>query len=146
MTLSQTTAAELEEHGAIPEIWRRYSPADGRVVVVRDRQPEIGENYVASMVRGPEGQMVPILGTQWQRDVAQQFEPWATVLMIGDARVTDWGTTINPPKKIKEGSRVLIAPTGGRDVELSAGEIKMTITVIPFEGIVLIDNGEEAAS
>lgn len=129
----------VADHRAVIAEWG--IPA-GEIMVVRD-QIETRESpgdtrgdYVASKILGLDGEMKQIIGTKWQGDVAQTFQPWATVLMVGDPLVTDYGHTINPPP-IKAGMRVLIAATVASDIDLEAGGQTMRVTLIPFRAVKL---------
>lgn len=145
MTLTAATEEHLTTAGVDVKVWRRYKPTPGHLVVVRDRIEEQDGHLVVSRVTTFGGKSAAILGTQDETKRKQAFEPWATVLMIGAPRMTDYGTTIQPPE-VKEGQRILVSPTGGRDVVVGGGGTSMTITVIAFEAIVLIDIGEGATN
>ena len=138
MSVTEEQAQNLEAQGANPEIWKRFSVPPGRIMLVRDKVKEAAVEF-----EDITGAVKSIYLTDERRSINQMFEPWATVLMIGAARPTEYGTLIEPPD-VKEGDRVLIAPTGGRDVEIGDGEQKMSVTVVPFEAVLLIDHGDGA--
>lgn len=129
------------------EVKRRYEVPDGRLLVVRDRVDVAvdDERYlIASRVLNPDGHEVALVsGDTRDATIAKMFEPWATVLLVGNPRRTEYGVTIKPPKGLVEGARILMSPTGGRDVKLKSGDMEMDVTVIPFETVMLIDKGEQ---
>jgi|SRR6185503_9456871 len=136
----QITKSEMAtEEEKIAEAQRRYRLCAGRILVARDQVPVAADGeYVASKVVTAGGQEVAILGTQERGQINQAFEPWGQVLLIGNRyKPGDY----RPDVKI--GQRVFFSPTGARDLELVVGEEKMTVTMIPFEAVVMVDTGEK---
>lgn len=104
----------------------KYRVPAGKILVARDRVQDSWDK---------DGL---IAATDDRKRMMQMYEQWATVLMVGPSYKTDYGTTIEAPD-VKEGQRVLIGTAGGEDVELSAGDARMTLTLIGFRGVVLIE-------
>lgn len=131
----------VASHQSVIDAWG--IPA-GQVMVVRDHVERAAlahtaaENQpvVLSTVLDPEGKEVKILGEEWRGEMMQAFQPWATVLMIGDPYITDYGQTIQPPP-VYPGTRVLIVATAAEDVDLEAGGETMRVTLVSFRAIKL---------
>lgn len=123
----------VASHQSVIDAWG--IPA-GQVMVVRDRVEKAHGEYVASRVVRDDGSSATILGTQYRGDMEQTFQPWATVLMVGDPYITDYGQTIQPPP-VKPGMRVLIVATAAEDVDLEAGGETMRVTLVSFRAIKL---------
>lgn len=124
-----TSTPTIAEVGDYQPVLERYEVPAGRILVARDRTPETWDD--AGLIEM----------TDDRKQLVQQFEPWATVLMVGPSFKTDYGTTIDAPN-VKQGQRILIAPTAGKDVELKHGGVSMMVTLIGFAGVMLIDRGE----
>ena len=118
----------VEEHRNVIE---EFEVPAGYVLVARDKVAETWD----------KGGLIAATGDRVQ--MLQQFEPWATVLLVGPPRVTDYGTTIHPPN-VKAGQRVLIHATAAENVELEAGGVTMTVTLVSFSAIKLIQRMQEA--
>lgn len=123
----------VADHQAVIDAW---GIPPGHVMVVRDRVEAVDSNVVLSKVTRDDGQAVPIFGSEDRRDLMQTFQPWATVLMVGDPYITDFGQTIQPPP-VKPGMRVLIVATAAEDIDLEADGQSMRVTLVGFRAIKL---------
>lgn len=137
---------EIAEHVESPDVVaapqsviEEWGIPAGHVMVVRDgieTGGKYGDQVILSKVAGPDGQEVAILGDDGRGELMQRFEPWATVLMVGEPYITDYGHTIQPPP-IRPGTRVLMVATAAEDIDLEAGGETMRVTLIPFRAIKL---------
>lgn len=105
----------------IAEVQGRYEVCAGRIIVARD---QAAEQYGAGVIEK----------TEERKMIDQMFVPWGTVLMVGGRfKPDDYRPDVAP------GQRVFFSPTGSRDVELAVGDEKMTVTLVSFESILIID-------
>ncbi len=109
-------------------IEQKLVPAPGHIAVVREFVEE-----VISKVQRDDGTEIGLIRPDYERDYTQRINPWALVVGVGAPRITDYGTTVQPPCAL--GDKVLISQIG-RYIELTAstGQKEM-IYVLPFEGV-----------
>lgn len=96
-------------------------PQPGRLIVERDRPSEVTDGGV---IAKPQNVL----------EEEAFFESIATVLRVGDPRVTEYGHSVQT--NVQPGDRVLLSNTGTRELTVSNGEVSQTWTIVPFECVI----------
>lgn len=115
------------------EVKRRYIVMPGKILIAKKRMQTLADPADATSLTRTDG-----VGAEQEN----QWESWGTILMVGDGYHTDYGTRIEPHPEWKQGARVMFNPLGGQDVDLEAGGVKLTLTMVPFRNVVMVDLGE----
>lgn len=132
-----------KNYNVTEELWRRlsrrYKIQPGNVMMTRE---QTGGNL--AVVVNSDGESVPIPAGDERAAQMDEFSPWGRALLVGPTYRTDYGQSITPHPRLRPGVRILVGRSTPENYDFGVGGTVVTVGIVSFRSIRVIDLGEEA--